>query len=273
MNIYDHIGKPSKKYYREICRLTEPLKLFLGVDRFWRNSHGIDGSYSVLGNCPPVAESFFGQKLYIGHPYFRNPRYFQSGYTLPELLNSQEYEETQGRLRKEGDCHHVLIYIQKHEHGFVEYGFAASRLHKGFEMIYLNHLQMISKFITSFEANANKLIRDAEQFAITMPALIGAKYLEKPVLNGTILVPDKELQFLASLEKTPERVQGLKALTKCERLVLREYLSGCSTKVIAQKLFRSPRTIESHLEHIKSKIGVNSRSMLFEILLPFREVL
>src|SRR5262245_26206985 len=137
-NIYDEIGRPSRQHHKKICQLTEPLKIFFGIDRFWRNSHSVDGSYSVLGNHPPIAESFFGQNLYQGHPYFRHPRFFQSGYALPELFHSQEFEATQGRIRRAGECNHLLIAIRKEENGFVEYGFATSRPQPGFESIYLN---------------------------------------------------------------------------------------------------------------------------------------
>jgi DNA-binding CsgD family transcriptional regulator len=272
-NIYDDIGHPSKKNFGKICKLTEPLKLFLGVDRFWRNSHRKDGSYSVLGNSPPVAEAFFGQNLYVGHPYFRNPRFFQSGYALPELLNSQEYEKTQGQLRGDGNCHHVLIHIQKHEHGFIEYGFATSKPRLGFEAVYLNHLQAISKFIHAFEQTAAKLIQEADEYRVNISHLIGVKYHEKPQLSGTILAPDQEICFLSAIEGNSERAKELRSLTNCERSCLRHYLSGSTTLEIAGKLYRSPRTIETHLENAKAKLGINSRSKLFEILTPFRDVL
>lgn len=98
-NIYDEIGRPSILHHKKICQLTEQF-------RFWRNAHRMDGSYSVLGNHPPVAEAFFGHNFFMGHLYFRHPRFFQSGYALPELLNAQDYEATQGKLRGNGDCHH-----------------------------------------------------------------------------------------------------------------------------------------------------------------------
>lgn len=272
-NIYDEIGQPSKKNYDKICKLTEPLKLFLGIDRFWRNSHRKDGSYTVLGNCPPVAEAFFGQNLFVGHPYFRSPRFFQSGFALPELLHSKEYEETQGQLRGDGDCHHVLIYIQKQEDGFVEYGFATSKPRLGFEAVYLNHLQTIGKFAEAFEKNASRLIQEADEYKVNIADLIGSKYHEKPHLSGSILVPDQELNFLSAIKGYPEMMQRMRSLTNSEKICLRHYLSGKTTLEIAKNLFRSPRTIEAHLESSKAKLGVKSRSQLFEILMPFQDVL
>ena len=272
-NIYDEIGQVSKKNYKKICKLVEPLKLFLGVDRFWRNSHLQDGSYTVLGNCPSIAEDFFGRNLYIGHPYFRHPRFFQSGYVLPELLKSKEYEETQGRLRERDQCHHVFIHIQKHEKGFIEYGLATSKPCTGFEMVYLNHLKDISKFIIAFENNATKLIQETNEYRVNISHLIGAKYHEKPQLSAGILESDQRLQFLMTLEGNSEVEIGLRSLTNSEKSCLSYYLSGQTTQEIAKKLYRSPRTIEKHLENIKAKLNVNSRSALFEVLTPYRDIL
>ena len=270
-NIYDEIGKVSKRNFRQLCQLTEPLKQFFGIDRFWRNSHRKDGSYSVIGNYPPLAEVFFGQNLYVGHPYFRHPRFFRSGFALPELVQSRDYEATQGKLREEGDCFHVMIYLLKHEEGVIEYGFASSQFRPGFEATYLNHLRALEKFITAFEVNGSKTIQMAEECSINIAEVIGQKYHERPMLSESILVPDAELHFLAAVEGDPEKKQGILALTPSEKVCLRHYLTGITTKEIAKKIYRSSRTIETHLESAKAKLGVNSRSKLFEILLPFRD--
>lgn len=272
-NIYDEIGIPSKKNYKTICKLTEPLKQFLGVDRFWRNSHKADGSYAVIGNFPPLAEAFFGSNLYVGHPYFRHPRFFQSGFALPELLHSKEYEETQGKLKMDGNCHHVLIYIQKQEESFIEYGFAISKFHPGFESIYLNHLKAIHQFTKIFEQSASRLIREADDYRMNISQAIGVKYDQKPLLPPTISLPDKELRFLAAIEENPEREQQLHSLTRSEKIYLKLYLTGNTTQEIAKKCYRSPRTIETHLEHAKAKLRVSSRAHLMKLLIPYQDLL
>lgn len=272
-NIYDEIGRPSVRHHKKINQLIEPLKLSLGVDRVWRNSHRCDGSYSVIGNHPPTAEIFFDQQLYVGHPYFRSPIFFQSGFSLPELQNCHEYDITQGKLKNEGNCYHVLICIQKSDDGLVEYGFATSQLRPGFEAVYLNHLHIMNKFIDFFEIHAEKLIHEANACSVDMSKLIGCKYHEGPQLIAPTVVPESELLFLNAAARRGEQAKAILSLTKSERLCLRLYLSGNTTQSIAKKLFRSPRTIETHLENAKGKLGVNSRSALFGLLLPFRELL
>jgi len=49
-------------------------------------------------------------------------------------------------------------------------------------------------------------------------------------------------------------------LTNQERIVLALVAQGWRTAKIAQELFVSPRTVETHLAHIFEKLGVSSRT-------------
>lgn len=49
-------------------------------------------------------------------------------------------------------------------------------------------------------------------------------------------------------------------LTKQERVVLSFVARGWRTAKIAQELYLSPRTVETHLAHIYSKLDVSSRT-------------
>lgn len=44
------------------------------------------------------------------------------------------------------------------------------------------------------------------------------------------------------------------------------YLSGFSMKWIAARLFISPRTVETHLQHVYGKLGVTCRDELAEYM-------
>ena len=49
-------------------------------------------------------------------------------------------------------------------------------------------------------------------------------------------------------------------LTKQERVVLAHLAQGWRTAQIADELFISPRTVETHIAHIFGKLGVSSRT-------------
>ncbi len=270
-NIYDEIGLPSERHHKKIEKLVEPLNVFFRINRFWRCFHRKDGFCSLLGNSPSLIEEFFGKELYVGHPYFRNPHFYESGYILSD--DSLEYENTQGQLRGDGKCNHLLIYIEKNEHGFIEYGFATSLLHPGFESVYLNHLQEIGRFINAFEQNAARLIQEANERPVNVATSIGTKYEEKPQFPNVILSTNQTLHFLSEIHGGSSIKEQLLSLTKRERLSLRQYLSGNTMQEIAKKFCRSPRTIEKHLENAKAKLNVQSPSQLFELLAQFQDVL
>ncbi|MBA3239387.1 MAG: helix-turn-helix domain-containing protein [Parachlamydiaceae bacterium] len=271
-NIYDFIGHTSKKHYHKLNKLIEPLTRFCGIDRFWRNTHDINGLYSVIGNYPPTAEVFFGQDLYKGHPYFRHPRFFRNGFVIPELFKSREYEETQGKLNDGGDCYHVFICIRTFDNGFIEYGFAKSQFISGFEMNYLNNLQAIKKFIDHFEIAAKTIIEESSKYQINISDIIGNQYDIQPEIAGDTIVPKSEIHFLTSIETDCDRAKAILTLTKREKIALGHYLTGATTKQIAQKLHISPRTFEKHLENAKEKLAVTTRSKLFDILLPYQDL-
>ncbi|MFI5633519.1 helix-turn-helix transcriptional regulator [Streptomyces sp. NPDC051664] len=59
---------------------------------------------------------------------------------------------------------------------------------------------------------------------------------------------------------------GLGELTLREREVAELAGEGLKTKDIAERLRVSPRTVDVHLTHIYSKLGVNSRAALVRLM-------
>ena len=55
---------------------------------------------------------------------------------------------------------------------------------------------------------------------------------------------------------------GWASLTPTELDVVRLVGEGLSNKDVATRLFVSPRTVESHLTHVYTKLGVSSRVQL-----------
>ena len=55
-------------------------------------------------------------------------------------------------------------------------------------------------------------------------------------------------------------MNAMDELTKQERNILGLVAQGWRTPKIAQELYISPRTVETHLNHIFSKLGVSSRT-------------
>ena len=75
-------------------------------------------------------------------------------------------------------------------------------------------------------------------------------------------------QLLALAREAPGSAGGGKAagssggLSKRELEVARLVASGMTSRAIAERLFLSERTVESHLEHILTKLGFSSRAQV-----------
>jgi DNA-binding CsgD family transcriptional regulator len=55
---------------------------------------------------------------------------------------------------------------------------------------------------------------------------------------------------------------GWASLTPTERAVADEVARGLSNRQVADRLFVSPRTVESHLSHVFAKMGLQTRTEL-----------
>lgn len=72
----------------------------------------------------------------------------------------------------------------------------------------------------------------------------------------------------------PKKItRSILTLTKREKVALGHYLTGSTAKQIAQQLHISSRTLEKHLENAKGKLGIKTRSELFDILNPYQDLL
>lgn len=86
--------------------------------------------------------------------------------------------------------------------------------------------------------------------------LLGADdYMVKPYAPGELLV---RLENLLRRSSSPARPPA--GLTPREREVLELMGEGLRQREIAQRLFISPKTVATHVEHIMRKLGVNSRT-------------
>jgi DNA-binding CsgD family transcriptional regulator len=85
---------------------------------------------------------------------------------------------------------------------------------------------------------------------------------------GAIRLADRARQELAATGARPrrEQVTGRDALTPSELRVAQLAADGRTSQEIAQSLFVTTRTVDSHLGHVYTKLGINSRRALREAL-------
>ncbi|CCH78582.1 hypothetical protein BN12_3000003 [Nostocoides japonicum T1-X7] len=82
------------------------------------------------------------------------------------------------------------------------------------------------------------------------------------------LLADRARHELHAAGARPRRtaLSGLAALTPAEHEVAMLAASGCGNKEIAQRLFVTRRTVETHLTHVFDKLGIAGRTRLADLL-------
>jgi DNA-binding NarL/FixJ family response regulator len=96
-------------------------------------------------------------------------------------------------------------------------------------------------------SESTEIIRAAEE------VLAGRRYLSAPL---------SERAITALSNQTPDQSDPLNALTPREREVLSLAAEGLSTTAMAEKLFISPRTAETHRTNLMQKLGLQSQTDL-----------
>src|SRR5918992_130193 len=93
--------------------------------------------------------------------------------------------------------------------------------------------------------------------------LLGADdYVIKPYVAGELLV---RLRNLLHRRAVPEVSRLARRLTKREHEVLALMAEGLQHAEIARRLFISPKTVGTHVEHILSKLGARGRAQAIAI--------
>ena len=94
---------------------------------------------------------------------------------------------------------------------------------------------------------------------------LGEKDFESAWAEGAALSVEEAIAYAQRGRGERKRpTSGWGALTPTERDVVRLVSEGLANKGIAARLFVSPRTVQTHLTHVYTKLGLNSRVQLVQ---------
>jgi DNA-binding CsgD family transcriptional regulator len=92
---------------------------------------------------------------------------------------------------------------------------------------------------------------------------MGDKDFESGWAEGAALSTDEAIAYAQRRHGQRKRpTSGWASLTPTERDVVRLVSEGLANNDIATRLFVSPRTVQTHLTHIYTKLGLTSRVQL-----------
>ncbi|MFZ9035230.1 MAG: response regulator transcription factor, partial [Francisellaceae bacterium] len=231
---------------RSALHVSQRLKKRLDIGSFVYQKRFVDGSEIRLGTTAEWLLHFYKNRLYTCSVFEQDIKLYQSGFVLWQTLSHHKQVLNEARVF---NIDHGMTYIQQVDDG-VEFYFLGSHVDKPQTLNrMINNLNYIGYFIQQFKSQASVLLQTAKDYRIMLP--------ETPRQPNHGLIAN-----FAQISRDDADLQ----LTKTERRVAKEILNGATRLEIAEKFHRSPRTIETHIKHIKIKLKASSRSILIKKL-------
>jgi predicted ATPase/DNA-binding CsgD family transcriptional regulator/uncharacterized protein HemY len=109
----------------------------------------------------------------------------------------------------------------------------------------------------------------ARDVALTYERLSDERF-EAAYVDGAGLGSEEAVVYAMSPAPGEHPLEGWEALTRAERRIVDLVARGLSNRDIADELFISARTVQTHLRHVFPKLGVASRSALAKAVLRRR---
>jgi len=240
----------------DICK---PFLSETGTNAFSYSRIFEDGTRCELWSDTAAFNHTFHRARYIVGAY--TPRYF-APYERYSILDHKiesyplhlrsRYRRQLADQREHFDHDHCFAILRKGEE-FCEYFiFYAPRQSHGAINFYLNNLDRFESFSDHFLSTSTRLIEQADQHRI----------------GGFIANGQSEMTPICGDYLSDEH----QALTPREEDVAKLLVTGATAREIARTLCISHRTVESHIEHMRHKLGCAKKSLLIKELVTRQAV-
>lgn len=253
ISLKDHPFLISSQEISEICK---PLFEYIGIKYFdWIRTYE-DGGRLRLTTHPRWVEHYLTQEYYKFSQLERHPSLYRSGFTIWDYQAHKETTEVSlilKDMRENFNRGHGLSILKVHETYMDNFIFTTEVSSEDINPLYLSNIESIERFTIYFISRAEKLISKAQKVFLPLEK---EKFLSG---DGSALQNNYKIkEFIASMPV--EKAYLCKShnsayLSKRETQCLIYSLKGKSAKEIARILYLSPRSIETYLENIKSRLG------------------
>jgi len=245
-------------YANKVRRVCEPLDQTFGIDAFWYCHISSSGAFNHMSNTPAGTTHYFENKSYLDNPFLRHPSNYREGfYLLSETLKGKALKLQEDHNQRFG-LDNVLLLCKPEKDACQVFGFASSNKNLPILNTYFNNLPLLSRFADYFLQECSSF--SLEPFQVDLTMLVGNSFNLRFPLQPTVDT-DRREQFLKAMGLT-----GLSALTMREKDCLKHYLKGYTAQQTADLLHLSRRTVETHFENIKNKLGCFSKAEILQNL-------
>lgn len=237
----------------EICR---PLQQHFNITSFVYHKNFNDGSEIRLTNQPDWVEHFYNSQYYKLSGFEKHPENYSTGHVIWAHLT---HHQPILNAARQFNIDHGITLINKTSDGceFIFFGTTPSNSH--LVNFYLNNIELLQRFFIYFKDKAEPIFSDLKSQRLYIPN----KY--QTIDSNELGIPNEQdnirRDFINSIKINKIVLDGAILSAReidCARLVVQ----GKTSKEIANLLFISPRTVESHINHLKDKLFCRIKSEL-----------
>ena len=257
----NHIAYTSGNDIAAICKPLDKL----GITSFNYVRTYDDGSQVNLANMPAWLEYFYENEFYRIGAFERHPGQYESGYALwPQLSGQKVFYDA----RTYFNIDHGITIIEKQIDSCDFYYFGTMTNNPGIVNFYLNHIDLLKRFILYFQDRANLIIKKANESRIILPNHFDQH--ESPN-NKEIYIPENfKKEFIKETTLKNLRLTGDlegEILSHKQLACVIHLVEGKTAKEIAKILGLSYRTIEGHITKLKARFNCHTKTELISKLL------
>lgn len=255
----NHISFTSCKDIKEIC---EPMFHYFNITYFAHTIYYFKtNQITNLITDGDVAKEWIIKQFSMPASN-QTTKVLKTGFYLAEFMGNLYPEQYRNNMREKFNIDYILLFIESYDDHYEFFTFGT--MPENYQIInqYFNNIDILINFISYYKDKAKKLINKANNSLVELI----------PRANIRAREQDHDIKYeIPPVLKNFIRINELKidnqkiCITKRESDCLFHLSTGKSIKACANIMNLSSRTVESYLDTLKSKCGVNNKQDLINI--------
>lgn len=251
----------------DILAICQPMRDHFGLKSLVYSREYRDGRQIILTTHPQWVSYYFEQGLYVESVLEKEIDNYVKGHLLWSQIPT--HSPILQACYQYGIANGLTLVRPDHQLGYCEFYFlGADPKHREFAQVCTNNMDLLDQFTDHFRYYANELI----ERSAANPIQVMDKYQTNRM--SVIDIPcyqNQSLrhQFLAELNQRGAVIvvdNTMVKLSKRETDIAKLLLTGITMKQIAERCFISPRTVETHVDHLKQKLNTSKKAELIGVL-------
>lgn len=252
----------------EIDQICKPLYK-VGITLFTYLKNFNNGSQVYLSNNPHWIKDYYDLNLYESSQFEFDFNLYHSGYFIwPQENDSEVFLHGRNFF----DSNYGITIIQRNTIDCEFYFFSGSAKTTWLNHFYLNNIDLLEKFIIYFKDSASYLLKKAEKNRIWIPRSSVNETSKLDLTCDNFFNLRNEFLQAINLKDSLSDKEAVQQLTHREKEVALSVLQGRTAKEISNHLVISRKTVERHIENMKTKLKCENKAELIKRLIVLESI-